>query len=54
MFGDFGHGFFVTVAALYMILNEKGLQQNKGEVCIGSKSDIALHWFKTASAIISE
>ena len=33
MFGDFGHGFFVTAAALYMVLGEKSLQRsNKGEV----------------------
>src|SRR5947199_10314989 len=27
MFGDFGHGFLVTIAAVYMILNEKKLEK---------------------------
>jgi len=35
MFGDFGHGALVTLAALYLVIFEKKLaNKGKGEVCI--------------------
>ncbi|ORX49131.1 V0/A0 complex, 116-kDa subunit of ATPase [Hesseltinella vesiculosa] len=32
MFGDIGHGFLMFLFALYLVLNEKKLSQNKGEI----------------------
>jgi V-type H+-transporting ATPase subunit a len=32
MFGDIGHGFLMFLAALYLVLNEKKLSQDNGEI----------------------
>lgn len=36
MFGDIGHGFLMFLFALYLVLNEKKLSQNKGEVRVNA------------------
>ena len=39
MFGDVGHGFFVTLFALWMVMKEDSLKKIKGE------ASIYLHFF---------